>query len=91
MKIPLKHILVQHRYQAEDIQRLLKNGESFERLAERFSICTSAPQGGDLGVVALDRLDPEFAESAGQLAENQISAIVRTRFGYHIIFRYLAK
>lgn len=87
MKRRLKHILVKNRYEAEDIQRLLKEGKAFDSLARLYSTCASAPQGGDLGEIDLRRLDPDFAEAAEVLSPGALSPIVKTRFGYHLIQR----
>ena len=86
-KMALSHILVEHRYEAEDVLRKLSGGEEFETLARKFSKCPSAKQGGDLGTIDLDRLDPDFAEAAELLQPGQVSPLVRTRFGTHIIKR----
>lgn len=88
MKLHLAHILLQQKYEAEDVQRKLNAGEAFEALARKFSTCSSAAQGGDLGEIALSRLDETFAEVAESLKPGQVSQIVRTRFGYHFIKRF---
>lgn len=88
MKIQVSHILVKHQYEAEDILRALNAGRDFENLALQFSQCSSAQNGGDLGLVAVDRLDEEFADAALALKEGQISSKpVRTKFGFHLIKR----
>ncbi|MBX2987811.1 MAG: peptidylprolyl isomerase [Bdellovibrionaceae bacterium] len=94
MKRHLAHILVEHRYEAEDLLRQLRGlkepsefGPVFEKLARRHSRCPSAAQGGDLGLIDLRRLDPVFSEEAEGLAVNALSPIVRTRFGHHLIWR----
>ena len=84
-KLHVSHILVQHRYQAEDLKLKLDAGVSFSELAKKFSSCSSAQQGGDLGVVDTAKLDPDFAEAAGKLSQGQVSGIIRTRFGFHLI------
>ncbi|MFP5518925.1 MAG: peptidylprolyl isomerase [Bdellovibrionia bacterium] len=89
MKLGLKHILVRHSYEADDILLQLSAGKNFEVLAQKFSQCSSGLSGGDLGVVSLEKLDPDFAEAAESLAVGARSAKpVRSRFGYHIILRY---
>ena len=87
MKLHLAHILVEHKFEAEDLLKKISQGSRFEDLAKKFSKCSSASMGGDLGHIDLRRLDPAFAEAAEELAEGQISGIVRTRFGYHLILR----
>ncbi len=60
---------------------------AFEHLAKKFSTCPSADKGGNLGIVDLRRLDATFAEAAKLLKPQEISPIVRTTFGYHLIKR----
>lgn len=82
------HILVQAKYEAEDILLKLKNGISFEDLARKYSSCPSSPQGGDLGELKIGRADSDFEEAALALKINEITkSPVRTRFGYHLIKR----
>lgn len=83
----LKHILVPHKYEAEDILKLLKDGKDFSELAKKMSQCPSAASGGDLGNLKGKKLDMDFEEAAEILKPGQISGIVRTKFGYHIIQR----
>ncbi len=87
MKLTLSHILVDHQYEAEDLLRKLKEGVAFETLAHQYSKCPSAKQEGSLGLIDLRRLDPTFAEAAQALTLQEISPIVRTPFGYHLIKR----
>lgn len=84
-KIKVRHILVQHEYQAQDLIKSLNEGNEFEQLAKKYSLCSSAPGGGDLGRVPVERLDDQFAEAALDLTEFEISKPVRTKFGWHII------
>ena len=87
MKLKISHILTEHRFEAEDLQKRLKAGEEFADLARKRSRCPSATQGGDLGEVDSRRLDPAFAEAAEALAPGSVSGPVRTRFGFHLIWR----
>lgn len=87
MKIHLAHILVKHRFEAEDILRQIQNGKNFKDLAMMYSTCSSAKNGGDLGLIEIKRFDEDFAEAAISIKENEISNPVRTRFGYHLILR----
>lgn len=81
----LRHILVQHKYEAEDILRLLKQGRDFADLARKFSTCSSAKNGGELGDLSGKKLDSDFEDAVKQLKPGALSGVVRTRFGYHII------
>lgn len=83
-----KHILVKHEYEAKDILKKLQDGKSFEELAKDFSMCPSSARGGDLGEFPRGRMVPAFEKAVLELKENEVSGIVRTQFGYHIIKRY---
>lgn len=84
----VRHILVQHSYEAEDLLRKLKQGESFEELAKKYSKCPSAKSGGDLGILKSGQADEDFEEASISLSEGQSSpSPVRTKFGYHLILR----
>ncbi len=82
-----QHILVAHEYEAKDIQRKLLQGVSFESLASDFSLCPSARQGGNLGEFPKGRMVPAFEKALLKLSPGEISPIVRTSFGYHLIKR----
>ncbi len=64
----------------------LNNGESFEKLAKENSEDTgSAPNGGDLGWLGKGMMLPEFDEALFKLQKGEISAVVKSSFGYHLI------
>jgi peptidyl-prolyl cis-trans isomerase SurA len=73
----------------EEAQRLLdqiRAGEDFETLARRFSQDPgSAQQGGDLGWFRRGVMVREFEDTAFRLPENQVSEVVETTFGAHVI------
>lgn len=89
----ISHILVQHEYEAQDLLKKLSEKQAlpleevFSDLAKKFSKCPSGKSGGDLGKIALSRLVQEFADAAKTLSIGQMSEIVRTQFGYHLILR----
>lgn len=88
MKIRASHILLKHKYEAEDILRLLKSGQSFEELARRYSTCSSSSVGGDLGLFGPGRMDENFEDAVFALKVGETTTLpVRTRFGYHVIKR----
>jgi peptidyl-prolyl cis-trans isomerase C len=86
-KIQAQHILVNHEYEAADILKKIKNGESFEKLAQDYSICPSAKNGGDLGEFKRGKMVPSFDKAAFLLEIGEVSPIIRTQFGFHIIKR----
>ena len=89
-RVKASHILVKEESLAKDILAQLREDPSrFEQLAAEHSIDRSnAKNGGDLGMFGRGRMVKEFETAAFGLTEDgQISDIVKTRFGYHIIKR----
>lgn len=87
MILKAKHILVTHEYEARDLQKKLSEGKSFEELARDFSLCSSATDGGDLGQFKKGMMVPAFEKALLALGPDEISGIVKTQFGYHLIKR----
>ncbi|MCB0367120.1 MAG: peptidylprolyl isomerase [Bdellovibrionales bacterium] len=85
--IRIRHILVDHEYEAKDILRKLEEGSEFGQLAATFSKCPSGEKGGDLGEVRKGQMLEPFEEAAFALKAGETSGPVRTRFGFHIIQR----
>ncbi|MBN2411582.1 peptidylprolyl isomerase [candidate division KSB1 bacterium] len=70
----------------KDLRKRILDGEDFATLAKQYSEDPgSASKGGDLGFVSRSTLVREYAEAALQLEPGEISDIVETNFGYHII------
>ncbi|NSW52000.1 MAG: peptidylprolyl isomerase [Anaerolineae bacterium] len=82
-----RHILTNDITVAESVLGTLESGEmSFDQLARMFSSDSSAESGGDLGWFGRGIMVAEFEEAAFSLTEiGQISDIVETQFGYHVI------
>ncbi len=66
-------------------RRVVEDGESFSKLAERSDDPGSAKQGGSLGWVKRGQMVPEFEAALFKLKNKEISPVVKTEFGYHII------
>ena len=76
----------QARKKAEELEKQIKAGKSFEELARKFSQDPgSAAKGGDLGFFEKDKMIKPFADKTFSMKEGQVSEPVRTRFGFHII------
>jgi peptidyl-prolyl cis-trans isomerase D len=74
------------RAQAEALVVRLNAGDDFALLAEEFSEDPgSKRQGGDLGIIAKGQMVPEFEAAVYSMAEGEVSAPIKTEFGYHII------
>jgi len=71
---------------AADTLARIKKGEDFATLAKDLSEDPgSASGGGDLGFFSRDAVVPQFADAAFRLQKNQLSDVVQTPFGFHII------
>ncbi len=101
IEVHVKHILIIPRSSSlgdekdannkiEEIRKKILAGESFEKLAAKYSQDPgSAGNGGDLGWQMLGQMDPYFANAVYQMnKKNQVSAVFKSGFGYHIV-KYL--
>ena len=84
-QVKASHILVKSEQEAQDIQAQLKKGANFEELAKKHSVDSAGAKGGDLGWFGKGSMIPEFEKVAFSLKEGEVSGIVKTQFGYHII------
>ncbi|MDU9389427.1 SurA N-terminal domain-containing protein [Pseudomonas sp. zfem002] len=76
----------QAKARVEDVQQRLAKGEDFAALAKEFSQDPgSANNGGDLGYAGKGVYDPAFEDALYALNKDQVSAPVRTEFGFHLI------
>jgi parvulin-like peptidyl-prolyl isomerase len=86
-QIRCAHILVKNEAQAKEVLEKINKGESFAKLAEAYSLDSSKKRGGDLGTFGRGMMVREFENAAFGLEKGQVSGIVKTQFGYHIIKR----
>ena len=85
-EVRARHILVADEKTAKEIKKKLDEGKSFEELARELSKDPgSAKQGGDLGYFTKDKMVKEFADAAFALKKGEVSAPVKSSFGWHII------
>jgi len=86
-KVHCAHILVEKLSLAQELKTKIAKGESFANLAKEYSTDGSKKRGGDLGYFSRGMMVPEFEKAAFALEKGQVSDIVKTQFGYHIIKR----
>ncbi|MGB8780287.1 MAG: peptidylprolyl isomerase [Candidatus Bathyarchaeia archaeon] len=86
-KVHCAHILVKTEQEAKSVLDHLNKGEKFSNVAREVSLCPSGKRGGDLGTFTRGKMVREFETVAFALEKGQTSAVVRTKFGCHIIKR----
>ena len=84
-EVRARHILVDSQEVAEAVIAALKNGGDFIELAKQRSKGPSGAGGGDLGYFDRDAMVAPFSDAAFKLKKGQISAPVKTQFGWHVI------
>lgn len=73
------------RQRAQAALKKIRSGEDFITVAKEFSEDISASTGGDLGVIERGKMVPEFEKAAFLLKEGEVSGLVETPYGLHII------
>ena len=96
-KVRVKHILIlfekgasekirkKKNKRIKEILAELKEGRDFAEAAKEYSEDISASKGGDVGFVIKGQMVPEFEKAVYRLKEGEISDVVETEYGYHII------
>ncbi|MDQ6961276.1 MAG: peptidylprolyl isomerase [Mariprofundaceae bacterium] len=86
-QVHTRHILVKEEELAKTIAQQLKDGTSFASLASKYSIDPGTKKnGGELPPFGQGAMDPAFEKAAFALTKkDEVSAIVQTRFGFHLI------
>jgi len=96
-QVQARHILIKVDLQAdqtaraearkklENVQQKLHKGGDFAALAKEFSQCPSSADGGNLGSFKRGQMVKPFEEAAFALKPGEVSDIVETKFGYHLI------
>jgi len=80
----VSHILVNTLEEAQKVKELLKK-RSFAWVANRYSVDPVARRGGDLGYLTKGNMIPEFEAVVFKMKPGEVSDIVKSDFGYHII------
>jgi parvulin-like peptidyl-prolyl isomerase len=86
-QVHARHILVNSEGEAETVLTRLQNGEDFAALAAEYSVdVTTKDQGGDLGWFPRGGLlVPEVEDAAFSLQVNEVSGVIASAWGYHIV------
>lgn len=84
-EVRASHILVEDKETAQEVLKKINAGEDFAELAAEYSTDTSAKEGGDLGFFGTGEMVEAFEKAAWALDIDQVSDIVETEYGFHII------
>ncbi|MBN8235345.1 peptidylprolyl isomerase [Halobacillus kuroshimensis] len=85
-QVSARHILTETEEEAEEVLTKLEDGEAFEDLVAEYSIDdTTVASGGDLGAFSEGEMVEAFEEAAFSMEVGEVSDIVETEYGYHII------
>lgn len=84
-RVKASHILLSTEEEAQQVLEKINLGLDFAEMAKIHSKDLTKDRGGDLGYFKKGQMIPEFEEACFKLEPGQMSGIVKTRFGYHII------
>ncbi len=84
-RIRARHIITLTQPEAQAALDRVKNGEDFQIVASEVNIDATKSKGGDLGLVPRGIMVKPFEDALFSLEEGQVSGIVKTSFGFHII------
>ena len=73
------------RQKIEEALAKVKAGEDFGKVASTYSSDVTAPKGGDLGFFPRGKMVPQFEDVAFSQKPGEVSGVVETRYGFHII------
>jgi len=90
-KIQARHILVSSKELAQELKQRIDAGEDFSELARQHSECPSKKRGGDLGWFGKGAMVRPFEVAAFSAREGEVTAPVKTEFGWHLIYIYEIK
>lgn len=74
-----------NRAKAEEVLKRARSGEDFAKLAQEFGTDGTKDKGGDLGWFGPGQMHPDFEKAAYALKPGEISDVVQTSFGFHLI------
>lgn len=82
---PSQHVLDSVQTRMKELRQMVLNGSDFAVIATNYSSEGAGVNGGDLGYLTKDDVVPEFARAAFSLSVGDISGVIKTQFGFHVI------
>jgi parvulin-like peptidyl-prolyl isomerase len=79
------HILADTKEQADLARREIQTGKPFEEVVQMYSVGAFKEQSGDMGFIRSEAVIPEIGRIAFHLQENELSQVIQSSYGYHII------
>lgn len=87
-EVKLSHILVNTEDEAKNIRAEILEGKSFEEMAEKYSLCESKAQKGDIGYNMRNHLFKEIENAAFTMKKHELSEPIKTENGWHLVKVY---
>jgi peptidyl-prolyl cis-trans isomerase C len=83
-QVRARQIVVATEEEGDRLLGLLRQGESFAKLAGAYSLSPDGENGGDLGFFARGEMPPEFDDAVANLPVGRLSGLIKSPYGYHI-------
>lgn len=85
-QVAASHIFLEDEATAKEVEAKITAGEDFAELAKAYSVDTDTSEdGGDLGYISRGQMDEQFEEATFALEKGDVSGVVQSAEGYHII------
>ena len=83
--VKASHLLVKTEEEALKLKEKIAAGKDFAKVAQEVSLCPSGQNGGDLGYFTKGQMVKEFEDACFSMEVGEVSAPIKTQFGYHLI------
>ena len=83
--VKASHLLVKTEEEALKLKEEIAAGKEFAKVAQEVSLCPSGQNGGDLGYFTKGQMVKEFEDACFSMEVGEVSAPIKTQFGYHLI------
>lgn len=84
--VKASHLLVKTEEEALKLKEEIAAGKEFAKAAQEVSLCPSGQNGGDLGYFTKGQMVKEFEDACFSMEVGEVSAPIKTQFGYHLIY-----